>query len=243
MNNFCSICTNEISQERLSQVVIICQSCGWSNSESEKNLTKKLGRTVAINLLIASVILVGIFIHNAHWGKHSFEVIPLKAIQLIGAANTEDLMRISQICEDVKKYTCIEEAYKEALYQDRENHTLMEQYADILVKTKQQEKAFKVYQIYFSKDGANLDAAYEYAKILGRKGQVEESARMFNLILDSKKDILQTTVLYAFVDMYTENNKLKQAKKLIQRTRKLGENTTLFMDARLKEIKEQISGA
>lgn len=116
----------------------------------------------------------------------------------------------------------------------------LEKLAKIQVQLEDVGAALLNYQKYFAQGGKSLEAAYEYAKALGKTGNVQESSRYFEFVLSAKPGTFQISVSRAYVVMLVNNRRYQEARTMIHNLRKKGSNTAYFLDQELKEINKRL---
>lgn len=236
----CPACGTEIPPERQFNESIICE-CGWNASLKNKKESSKQIDRICISIALFAALLIGSFIHTVNWDKHFFTIIPLKAKQTLSVATADELRQISEICTDRKKWACSEEALKAAHQVDPADLTHLELLGSLQVKQNNMLSASKTYSIYFSNNGTNLDAKYNYAKALAAINDVKKAEKYFKDVLRAKPAILQITVTRHYISMLVKNDQLSKAKKVIEHFRRQGSNTGLFMNKEYKSIKQKLS--
>lgn len=235
----CPACGSNIPQERIFNDSVICE-CGWTNSGKAKKENAKQTDRTCIYIAIFAALLIGSFIQAVNWDKHFFTIIPLKAQQLAGMANADQLNEIAEICMERKKYSCAETAHFQAWKKDPKNLVHLEKLGELQVKQDLMLSAIKTYDTYFGNNGDDLDAKYNYAKALAATNDTQKAEKYFKMVLKAKPDILQITVTRHYINMLVKNDQLAKAKSVIEHFRKKGSNTGLFMDKEYKEIKSKL---
>ena len=236
----CPVCQSEISQDRIEQNLAICGACGWSDNKSVKDLEQKTAKRFIFLAVMISIFLIGSFIQAINWNSYFIEIIPIKAKQMAGIATPVELNRIADICIDRQKPQCVEQAYSDILRRDPTNLEVIAKYAKILVNNQKLRLASDSFARYFQEGGKDLDAAFEYAKVLGSLGDINESKRYFDYVIDAKPEIMQVTVTQRLVDMLYNAGRYKEAQQAIIKFRKRGANAIYFMEAKLKKIEAML---
>ena len=239
----CPICQSKISEERTQRGLIICHSCGWSDKVISKNLEKKATRIFVGSTVVIAALFIGSFIQSIQWNHYSLEIIPPKTKQIIGMANHSDLRHISQICEELNKFPCLEEVYSDMLKRNSEDLPVWGLYGRTLIYLGKSEEALEAFGNYFTKGGDDLDVAFSYAKILGSAGYIDEATEYFQYIMEAKPGVLQVTVGKRFVEMLYNAGRYKEAQKVIFQFRKRGLNADYFMEKSLQKIRSAMEEA
>lgn len=231
----CPRCQQDFSPERRNSVVVVCGSCGWTPADHNKSVDNGLHKRFGIvATVLATVFTVG-FIQTVEWDNHAVEIVPLKLKQTIGSASAEDLSRIGEICIERSKLACTEQAYKEMAQKNPEEYAR-------LGKFQFQRGLFKdatwAYGNYFEKGGKDIEARYYMARSLGEVGQVDQAVEAYEQVLAAKPETLQVTVIQHYVRMLMDNQRLEQAKVLIDGVREKSATNAYFMNDDFKKIEE-----
>ena len=234
----CPRCQQVIPNDRLYSRPLICPSCGFTENLHESTL--QIGQEkkfIKIALAVTAFLIVA-FYQSVHWDVYAFEILPLKIKQLSGVVSARDLDRIAEICIERKKHECVEDAYasKARIYRDTEALSLLGQYQ---VKREKWQEAANTFRSYFNQGGLDLEASYQFAKSLGKVGQVEDSVRYFDQVLQAKPETLQITVVQNYVKMLMDNGRKDQALQVIEETRKSSPTANSFMQAEFSELQSQ----
>lgn len=234
----CGRCQTEIPEDRLSQRPVVCPTCGFSHNPQEIKAEIQFERRfikLAVGLAIA---MVAGFVQTATWDKFALEIIPLKMKSAIGMANSTDLNRIVQICVERRRYDCAENAYADLAAQGN-----VEAIADLgkfQVRRGRTQYALQSFTEYFNRGGLDLEASYQYAKVLGAVGQTDKSVTYFETVLKGRPETLQVTVTQNYVRMLMNNGRRDQALKLIQGIRKTSPTANMFMQDEFKSLQANI---
>ena len=231
----CPRCQQDFPEGRRNSVVVVCSSCGWTPSDSNKTIDSVQHKRFSVVATVIAVFVTVGFIQTVEWDNHAFEVIPLKVKQTIGAASAEDLSRIGEICIERSKLACTEQAYKEMAQRNPEDYAR-------LGKFQFQRGLFKdstwAYGKYFEKNGQDMEARYYFARSLGEIGMVDEAVKQYDYVLAVKPDTLQVTVIQHYVKMLMNNQRFDQAKVLIDTVREKSATNAYFMNDEFKKIEE-----
>ena len=229
----CPRCAQEIALSRLHASPKVCDSCGYVLNNTEKIQLKRVERNSLISVVIAALFILAGFVHLINWGNHSLEIVPLQAASLVGIESPARLLRLADICLDVKKFDCVETAYFRLAATDNEGWIRL---GKIQFNRGKYVEAAESFRQYFSKGGQDLDAAYSYARALGEAGRSTEASKYFDYVLAAKPGTLQITVAQAYVKMLVSSGHPDQALKVIDSIRRKGQNAAQFMDSEYKVI-------
>lgn len=239
----CPVCKSDISQERMSEAVVVCDSCGHVNTMSENQTEKAFSKQTLKFFSLSGALVAALMIHTINWSGHTVEIIPLKAKQTLGMAHVDDLTRIAEICIDRKKPVCVEEAFRDATRVEPENMMVRHEYGKMLAQNQKFSRAEQVYTAYFKNGGNELEARYEFAKVLNAQNKIEDARNEFEFIINAKPDTLQITVTQTYVNMLFDNEMYRDAEKVITEFRERGDNARYFMEAKMQKIKEYLSAS
>lgn len=231
----CPRCQQDFPEDRRNSVVVVCSSCGWTPADSNKSVDQSLHKKFGIIATGIAIFFTAGFIQTVEWDNHAFEVIPLKVKQTLGAASSEDLSRIGEICIERSKLACTEQAFKEMAQRNPEDYAR-------LGKFQFQRGLFKdsawAYSKYFEKNGQDIEARYYFARSLGEIGQVDDAVAQYDYVLSTKPETLQVTVIQHYVKMLMNNQRFDQAKALIDTVREKSATNAYFMNDEFKRIEE-----
>ena len=230
----CPHCKLEISPERKNQTPVVCNHCGFTPNTAKTE--RSFERKSMYFSLGASVFVVLSYIQIANWDKAWLSILPIGAKETLGMASPSDYEDKAQICLDLKKYDCTEDAYLHVAAAQpaqfaRAGHFQMQ-------RSKFNEAAQSYYK-FFTGGGQDLESSYNYAKALAQLGQVDTAIKYFDQVLAAKPETLQVTVVQNYVRLLVDHQRYDQAKALIERIRKNGgEFAASFMDPEYKKIKD-----
>ncbi len=244
MNNLlatnCPRCAQPIDNARLSAEVVVCNHCGFSPETRAIANQEKYERQYVKGLVLAAILIVASFIHVVEWDQYFFTIIPLKMRQIVGAASNEDLRKIVQICEVRLRHACVEKALAELSVKEPTNSDVMYDLGEILRKTYQTAGAVAAYRAHFARGGNNPEAAFQMAKIMQFNGQYNEAQAFYSRALLARPNVLQITVVQAYVDMLIKLGKTVDAKNVIDDIRKnAGPTAHYFMAKEYDSISQR----
>jgi tetratricopeptide (TPR) repeat protein len=223
----CPRCKMDISPSRKQSTPVICDQCGFVSSKNERTLTAKQENHFIKTAIAISVFAIAALVQVGTWDQYAIEIIPLKIKSLIGAAQVSDQERLAQICFDLKKFSCVEDAYAVIAKSDS---TKLAQLGHFQMRMGKYNEAAQNFYTYFQAGGVELEASYDYAKTLAQLGQVDEAVKYFDQVLAAKPETLQVSVVQSYVKLLMDHQRFEQAQKLIADVRKSGENAALFME-------------
>ena len=230
----CPACHKPIPQDRIFGTVIVCE-CGWTASSYAKAAERRVTDRISAMIIVFAMVLIGAFIHAINWDTYFFEVIPLKAQEMTGTANAQDLAKIVEICKARHKHECVKTAYKE-IYRQKKDLVILAKLGELEQATGDTQAAAHAFKAYFEQGGEDSQATYRYAQVLASMGQVDESIRFYRQVLKAKPDTLQITVTRSYVSMLIEHKRYEHALEVIQFYRKKADNTGYFMEKELQAL-------
>lgn len=236
----CPQCKQDVSPERKALKPFVCNHCGYTatkNFHVDDQIERK-----SITMMVAfSVFVVLSYVQLANWDTAWLKILPLGAKQTLGMMTKADFEEKAQICFDLKKWDCAEEAYNKvsalepALWK-RSGHFEMQ-------RAKYNEAAQSYYK-FFQSGGQDLESSYNYAKALAQLGQVDDAIKYFDQVLASRPDVLQVTVIHNYVKLLVDHQRFDQAKQLINKVRKDGgESAGSFMETEYKKIQQMTTAS
>lgn len=230
----CRRCQIEIPENRMHQNPVICPNCGYSQNTSEMLAEVRFERRfIKVAVTLALVMSVA-FVQAATWDKYALEIIPLKIKQTLGMSSQGDLLRITQICRERLRHDCVETALAEL---SRQGHIeALAELGKFQFRRLKKDLAAQTFAQYFQRGGLDLEASYQYARVLGEIGQTDRSVSYFDHVLKSRPDTVQISVTQNYVRMLINNGRRDQAKRLIESMRKTSPSAALFMDEEFKRL-------
>ena len=239
-NLLCPRCHSKIPANSAQQRLMFCAACGYSTHPAQRQGEKQLDKSF-LNLTIAlSVFLVTGFIHLMNWDQHASTIVPLKAKQYLGTASLSDYSQIITICKERGKPDCVLGAYKDAVKAYPQNLKALGLYGHTLALLKKDTLAAHMLGRYFAQGGQDPHRAFDLAKVLKRNNKTREAEKYFKLALKAKPNVVQISVIQAYVDMLIKTRRLRVAANLIEQTRKTGAHATMFMEGELRSIRQQM---
>ena len=236
MGTNCPRCACQVSSERTSEAVIVCDNCGYTAEGPQVRFDLKTDKKT-IKVITAISALFGIsLVHSSHWAGSALEIIPLKAKQMAGMATTEDLRQIADICIARVKQDCTETALAQLSEMDPTDIEVRAELASFLMRSGDAKRAEAYFSQYFQAGGVSAEAAYEMAQLLAKQNRIDEASKYFDIALISKPDSLQVTIVQAYVKMLMSNSRFIEARTVIDSVRNQGESAKAFMTKEYDEI-------
>ena len=234
----CPHCHLVIEESRRKLNPVICNSCGHVVSGKESEVESKLESSYLKSIVVISALMVMGFVQVASWGEHALEIIPLKLSEMSGQASIESKERMAEIALSLKKYDMVERLYAETA---RPGDSLkLSRLGKFQMSRSKYREAGETFRVLLAGDASNLDARYNFARCLGETGQIDEAAKHYDYILNSKPGVLQVTVVESYVKHLLAAGRLEDAAKVIQKTQARGTSVSHFMSTELKTIVERI---
>ena len=236
----CPRCKLDISAERKKLRPLICEHCGYTESNLAHVRGEVEKKSIIIMAGIAVLAVVALAQLNA-WDKYWLSSIPLSIKETIGMASAADHESRASMCFDLKKWDCTEAAYVKTAERDPK---LFERAGAFQIKRGKFNEAAQSYYKFFQAGGQSLEASYNYAKSLAQLGKVDDAIKYFDQVLAARPETLQVTVVNNYVKLLVEHQRFVEAKRLIERVRKDGGSTAgSFMEAEFQKITAQMKTA
>ncbi|MEK6555610.1 MAG: hypothetical protein AABZ31_10245 [Bdellovibrionota bacterium] len=236
MSTSCPRCQCEVNSKRMSEMVIVCDNCGYTAEGPQIRYDQKVDKKSVKVISAISAFLVVALVHSGNWGGAASEILPLKLKQFAGQASSEDLRRIADICISRVKQDCTETALAQLQAKDPSNLEITAELASFQARSGQVAKADANFAQYFKAGGISSEASYEYAKLLEKQNRTEEASRYYDIALVNKPDSLQVTIVHSYVAMLMKTGQLIEARTVIDAVRKQGESAKAFMTKEYDEI-------
>lgn len=210
------------------------------NQNHAQGIDRDLARSSNVVMVILASVFIATIIQISTWDKYSLDVIPLLLKDMVGMTSAQDWEDKAKMCWDLKKWDCVEKEYTKAAQVDRDKYVRLGLYQMRRLKF---EPAARSLSVYFKNGGEDLEAATAYAKALAELNQFDESSKYFNLVLQSRPEMLQVPVVVEFVKLLMKNEKFQHARRLIEDVRKQNPAGSQFMDSEYKQIKKLVTAA
>jgi tetratricopeptide (TPR) repeat protein len=229
----CPRCQLDIADERRNQSPVVCNHCGFTSPKKNNQVQSEVeSRFIKISLGL-SLFFVAAFIQVVNWDNHALTVLPLQAKSLFGVMSAQDQEEMATLCMDRQKYDCVERMYSKTAATSLDNRA---RFADFLSKREKVRPAAEQYKLYFDEGGVDLQARYNYAKLLAQLGEFDQAAVLFHQVIDAKPDTVQITVVQHYVRALIHANQLDKAKKMIEEVRKQSAQANSFMAEEMAQI-------
>ncbi len=236
-HGYCPQCKLEVPESR-TLPTLICPHCGFTNSKSFQKAQKEVSQRFIKLSVGLSTFMVIAFMHAVTWDQFFFEVIPLKAKQIVGMANATDYGRLAEMCKTRKDSECVEHMLTNKVQAEPQNIENLAELGQVQFLRNNFKGSAATLKKYFAEGGLSLDASYTYARALGQIGQVDESSEAYKKVLASKPDMLQISVTQNYVRMLMDAGRAEQAKLVIESIRVKGSNAAMFMESEMQQIKQ-----
>jgi tetratricopeptide (TPR) repeat protein len=233
----CPRCKSDIDEKRLASNPVICQACGFTPNVAGRRVAAQIERKFLKTSLAITFVLVAGFIQAVNWDRYAVEIVPLKIKQWTHTASTMDLMRINLVCRERLKHDCVESALSD-MSQSGQLEALAE-LGKYQAKRGRKAQAANSLAQYFSQGGLDLEANYQYAKVLSELGQIDQAASRFDQVIKARPETLQITVTQHYVHMLMNNGRRDQALALIKGVRGTSPEASLFMETEFKALAPQ----
>lgn len=232
----CPRCQSEVSKERLSEAVIICNHCGYTAEGPAHRFDYKTDKK-SIQLIAAiSALLIVALVHSGNWGGAATQIIPLKLKAWTGFADESDYRAIADICIARIKQDCVEKALAQVMDLNPTAIEVKAELASFLMRSGREAQAESYFADYFKSGGMSAESAYEFAKLLEKQNRIDEASKYYDIALVNKPDSLQVTIVQSYVKMLMSVGRLLEARTVIDSVRNQGESAKAFMTKEYDEI-------
>lgn len=233
----CPACFTPAQSERIVGTQAYC-NCGlaWSiNGKSHKS-EEFQSKSNARSLIIFFLSLMVAVSHYIAWDTYSFEILPLKAKQLLGLADKSELKSIVQICEQRKRKSCQIDALLSLYKIDKSEVSVLLSLGELYMQNRNFYEATHVYKLYFQDGRQNNLARETYAKALMATGDLKSAQEQYRLILSNKTAAPNYLAARAYVEILMQSKNYKSAKQVIETYRKAGPTSAMFLDKEWKTL-------
>ncbi len=234
----CPICGKTITKDRIFMQMAVCE-CGWTSSLRSAHAESQSDSRTAAGLVGAAVLLVLGVIHVIQWDSYAVEIALIKGKELAGIAQIADLERKAEICERRAELNCVATTLSKLHLHNSKEIKYTSALALVQSKLGRWNDATLTFADYVKAGGRESEILFEYAKVLAMTSKIEMAMTYFDHILESKPGVIQIKVTRAYVNMLMANGRFDQARVIIERVRKLGENAAYFLDDEMREIQRR----
>jgi tetratricopeptide (TPR) repeat protein len=232
-SKICSRCHQNIADERVRARPTVCDHCGHVQSQSEAQSQRKQDYNFTIAGILTAIFISGAFLHIGSWGQHSVAVLPLQIGELLGSNSISKKETLAALALDVKQFETVESLYKQTAREDQSKILRLAKFQISLGKT---QASIDTLRVLLIKDVSSFEGRYLLARSLGELGRVDEAISHYDYVLKAKPDVRQTTVLTNYVKMLMANNRLDEARKVIDDARRRDQTASMLMDTEYKVI-------
>jgi tetratricopeptide (TPR) repeat protein len=235
----CPRCRLKISSQRMRSHPVVCDSCGHVLSANSVVIEEKIEQSFLLSIVGFSVAMIAGFILVANWGEHSLEAVTFEAGEIVGIHSARDYEHMSEVCLSLRRYKCVEKMYFQVARKDAAQFARLGRFQLNQGKYKE---ALESFRRYFANGNSKKDVEinYHYAKALAELGMIDEAAKRFEFVIDSRPQVMQVTVVQNYVKYLVQANRYDQAKRVIQKMRHRDRTVSQFMDTELKMIQAKL---
>src|ERR1044072_130273 len=195
----CPRCFTNLESELSSYDTTVCTGCGYVVSSNEKEFESRTAKSVIVYLLVFSIVVLTLFFQVRNWDRHAFSIIPIQIKNLVGAMGVQDLEDRAAMCLERRYYDCVEQDYTGIANATRDLGMIM-RLGKFQMSRERYQEAAQTFQVYFQNGGKDLNAQINYAKALGKIGNVDEASKWYEQVLAAKPDVVQITVIQNYVN-------------------------------------------
>lgn len=228
----CPSCHLVIDESRERAEVLVCNHCGHVKSEKAAEAERTL-RVVSFKaVVLLALILVSGFAEVSAWSFYAPELRWLELRARLGSS-TAVLDRMAEICMELKKYDCATESYQKMAAIDSFNWSRL---ARLQYSLGKYEEAVESFTIFSESHSGDAETHYIFAKALAETGRIDQAVDYFELVIKSKPDVLQVTVVQNYVRYLMRSMRYAQAEAVIRRMRRLDWTKAKFMDSEFRFV-------
>ncbi len=186
--------------------------------------------------VFTSILMISVYFYTLKWDQYSFQVLSIKAQQLIGNTHNLSQFQMANICSQRRLYSCSVDQLKSITQKNPRNLEALALLSTTLHRTKREDEALRAYSQYFDQKGRDLNLAYNFAKLLEKKGNYNKALEYYEFILNENTQTFETSVVHNYAQLLIKMQDYKKAKDFIIKTQKQSLNSPYFMSNELKEI-------
>lgn len=233
--NTCRVCQSHIEGDNNFDGIIVCPSCGHTESKNNKSLFLDF-LSSSVGFLIITTGLVFSLFAIKKWDTFVMKALPLQFRSAIGTANTGEHFKLVEICESRKNLSCVEKYTDKIMQQQPENIEALRIKAHNQFIHKEFEAAFQNYKLYSELQGDNPDAFYELGKLYIQNNDVKMAIQSFETSINAKPDTLQITVLENYVKALIADQNYQKAYDTIKYVQENSRKSLFFMNTDFEKL-------
>ena len=219
--------------------VNLCKECGWSDKKSQRLFDKKSYRLFTVITVLLSIFMVTTYYYTLIWGKFSLQTAPLQIKGIMNTITPSELMELADICHQRKNQQCRIKTLSEIIKEEPNNKEYWAALATAYRQNSKADYAIESYGHYFKLEGKDLMHAYNYAHLLSKSDDFENSKKYYEYVLEAKPGTLQVTVAREYVNLLMKMNQNDEALAFLRQTRNSGDNAKFFMEEEYKKLSGQ----
>jgi tetratricopeptide (TPR) repeat protein len=183
--SFCPQCSQRIETERRREAVVVCANCGYVASAAEQKQSASSHQSFIFASVAFVAIVIGAMAQISAWDNYWLEVIPLEVKEMTGTSKPADLARMVDICLERHRYTCAEDGYSRL---SKKDPAQLVKLGKLQMSRTHYKEAADSFRQFFSVGGKDLDASFQYARVLKQIGKVEEAGKYYRYIARAGTD-------------------------------------------------------
>ena len=193
------------------------------------------------NMVFASIAFLALVYHLSNWGSQSLNIVFLKTAQVMNLATAHQYQSLQQICYDLKRYDCVEGAFKSQHISFEDSESL-KKLALLQMRRGKDQAAVKTYQQYFesfSEGKLDKQSLFNYAKLLNKLGNEEEALKQYDKMIDQDKNVFSLSAVRNKMNILVKLNRHTEAKRLIRKYKALAKDD-VRVTQEMNDIENQI---
>ena len=243
METNCPACYKTFLSNVSSSHNATCIHCGWQSLTPIRNhsATRKMQSVVIRNMVFASIGILSLAYHLSNWGSHSVNIVFLKAVQVLKIGSTEHYSQLYKICQNMKKYDCMEKALKNH-YKVSGDAKPMKSLALLQLRREKNQEALQTYKKYFetsSQKAFDKQSAFNYAKLLNSIGEHELALEYYDKIIHHEKDIFPVNAVRNKIQLLVQLNRQQEAQKIVNKYKILAKDDG-YITQEMNNLEKQI---
>lgn len=197
-----------------------------------KNLTDEEKKTMCA-LAGFGLMMSFLMILFVGYGSNGLPVLWLSIKSVFSMADDSEHRRLIELCKEVNQLDCAAKAHEKLAQNDFLANASAGHF--FLLK-RDYTKALAHYERYFTAHPKDLNAAFDYARLLSWDGRRMEADKYYLMVINAKPNMLQHTVAESYVRHLLKYNDAETAKKFLRKWRSKGENASYFLESEWRSL-------
>lgn len=236
MNDFriCTYCGSDLKQDFRN--VAFC-SCGWVDRKSEKAVIQETDKRTSKRIIMIGVGLAVFMGHLFNWGGFAFRIPFVRAQQVTGVLSAEGYDELAQICTQLNKWSCAENAYNQEFKKSKDATALLK-LAKLQQKLDKKSDAAKSYERYFAAKGDDGVAMIDLGNLLVDQKRFAEALKLFERSIAKRPDTLPVRATSGIVKTMMKQGRYRDARARLVAFHKSAENAPSYLNVEMDAVDE-----